>query len=234
MCGRYTNTLGPEEIVKHFRVELPGESGTGRFNIAPTEEVLAVVSPYGQPQARLLHWGLRPAWARGGGPGLINARMETVRSKPSFRWLIPSSSHRALQIADGYFEWLAPEQRGKASRPFFFQVDGGIPFAFAALWCMGEIAGRAIESCVTLTCDSAPNHIASTIHDRMPVILADCGAQRAWLDSRLGASEVLELCEPLPSERLSVRPINPAVNRTGGVEGPELLVAPAPLVSESG
>ncbi len=78
-----------------------------------------------------------------------------------------------------------------------------------------------------LTCDSAPNRVVSAIHNRMPVILADPDAQRAWLSSALGAEEALSLCGALPADRVSSRPANPAVNRVGGVEGPELLVAPA-------
>jgi putative SOS response-associated peptidase YedK len=229
MCGRYTNTLGPEEIVRHFRIEVPGEAGTRRFNVAPTEDVMAIVAPDGQPQIRLLRWGLHPAWARNPprtGASLINARMETVASKPSFRELIPHSSHRALQIADGYFEWLKQERRGLPSRPIFFQVDCGIPFAFAALWKSERIDGRLIESCTTLTCDSSPNRVASAIHDRMPVILADSSTQRAWLDRRLGAQEALALCGALPTGRISATPANPALNRTGGRDGPELLVMP--------
>src|SRR5437660_1121466 len=73
----------------------------------------------------------------------------------------------------------------------------------------------------------APTEEARAIHDRMPVILADENAQRAWLDHALGAEEALELCAALPEERLSAAPANPAVNKPGEQpEGPELLVAP--------
>ena len=62
----------------------------------------------------------------------------------------------------------------------------------------------------------------------MPVILADGDAQLAWLDPDVGAEEALAVCGPLPAERLSARPANPAVNKVqDGVEGPELLHAPA-------
>ena len=86
-----------------------------------------------------------------------------------------------------------------------------------------------MHSVALLTCDSAPNRVAAAIHDRMPVILADREAQQAWLDPALGAEEALELCGALPSERLSARPANPAVNRAGEpeLEGPELLLAPS-------
>ena len=68
----------------------------------------------------------------------------------------------------------------------------------------------------------------AAIHGRMPVILADEAARRAWLDPSLGAEDVLELCGPLGAERVGARPANPAVNRVvGTVEGPELLTMPA-------
>ena len=115
---------------------------------------------------------------------MINARMETVTTKPAYRRLIPRAQRRALQIADGYFEWLKPEKRSEPRQPFFFQVDGGVPFAFAALWTPARVDGEWIHSVALLTCDAAPNRVAAAIHDRMPVILADRDAQQAWLDPR--------------------------------------------------
>jgi putative SOS response-associated peptidase YedK len=231
MCGRYTNTAGPEELNDRFRVPITSDAGTRRFNIAPTEEVLAIVAPHGEPEAQLLRWGLIPHWAKDlkGGAKMINARIETVVSKPAFRELVPKGSRRALQLADGYFEWLKPEKRSEPRQPFFFQVDGGVPFAFAALWTPAKIEGNWIHSVTLLTCDSAPNRIAAPIHDRMPVILADRDAQAAWLDSALGAEEALAVCGALATERLSAHAANPAVNKAGdrGAEGPQLLVAPA-------
>ena len=228
MCGRYANTAGPEELNDRFRVPIASDAGTRRFNIAPTEEVLAIVAPRGEPEARLLRWGLIPPWAQDlrGSAKMINARMETVATRPAYRSLIPKASRRALQIADGYFEWLKPEKRSQPRQPFFFRVDDGIPFAFAALWTPAKIEGHWIESVALLTCDSAPNRIAAAIHDRMPVILADADAQRAWLDPALGAADALELCGALPTGRLCAQPANPAVNKVDAVEGPELLIAP--------
>ncbi len=230
MCGRYTNTTGPEELNDRFRIPIPSE-GTRRFNVAPTEGVLAIVAPKGEEEARVLRWGLIPPWSKDlkGGSKLINARMETVASTPAYRALIPKASRRALQLADGYFEWLKPERRGEPRQPFFFQVDGGIPFAFAALWTPAKVQGEWVQSVSLLTCDSSPNPVAAGIHDRMPVILADRDLQQAWLDPALGVEQALELCGPLPADRLSARPANPAVNKSGEpeLEGPELLSAPA-------
>jgi putative SOS response-associated peptidase YedK len=230
MCGRYTNTAGVQELNDRFTVPISGEAGTRRFNIAPTEEVLAIVSPRGEPEARLLRWGLVPSWADDlkGSYKLINARTETVATTAAYRKLIPRASRRALQLADGYFEWLKPEKDSGPRQPFFFQVDGGIPFAFAALWTPARIDGEWIHSISMLTCDASPNGVARAIHGRMPVILADREAQEAWLDPALGTEEALALCRALPAERLSARPANPALNRPGvAEEGPGLLLAPA-------
>ena len=229
MCGRYTNTAGVEELNDRFNVPISGAAGTRRYNVAPTEEVLAIVAPKGEPEARLLRWGLVPTWAKDlkGAAKMINARIETVTTTPAYRRLVPRGQRRALQIADGYFEWLKPERRGEPRQPFLFRVDGGIPFAFAALWTPAKIGGTWISSVSLLTCDAAPNRIAAAIHDRMPVILADRDVQRAWLDPRLGAEEALELCGPLGESRLSATPANPALNKPAeAVEGPQLLRPP--------
>ena len=230
MCGRYTNTQGPEELNDRFRVPINTTEGTHRYNIAPTENVLAIVAPKGTREARVLRWGLVPHWAGDlkSSAKMINARVESVATRPAYRNLIPKASRRALQIADGYYEWLKPEKRSEPRQPFFFQVDGGVPFAFASLWTPAKIDGEWIASVALLTCDSAPNRIAAPVHDRMPVILADEEAQRAWLDPALATEEALALCGALASERLSARPANPAVNKAGveELEGPELLSAP--------
>jgi putative SOS response-associated peptidase YedK len=233
VCGRYTTTAGPEELNARYRVPFLDARGTRRYNVAPTEEVLTIVAPKkGEPpHAELMRWGLIPSWAKEakGGPLMINARMETVASKAAYRRLIPRGERRALQIADGYFEWLKPERRGEPRQPFHFLLDGGVPFAFAALWTPAKVEGEWVHSISLLTCDSAPNRTAAAIHDRMPVILADREAQLAWLDPEVGAEEALALCGALPTERLSAHPANPAVNKVGDVEseGPELLVAPS-------
>lgn len=67
----------------------------------------------------------------------------SLAQRSPFRTLITKALRRALQVADGYFEWLAPEhqRRGEPHQPFYFQVDGGETFAFAALWMPAKVAG---------------------------------------------------------------------------------------------
>jgi putative SOS response-associated peptidase YedK len=231
MCGRYTNTAGADELNERLRIPIPTSEGTRRYNIAPTEQVLAIVASHGEPQARSLRWGLIPPWASDLkiGAKMINVRMESAAEKAPFSTLISRASRRALQIADGYFEWLAPEhdRRGEPRQPFYFQLQGGEIFAFAALWTPAKIGGEWIHSVALLTCEASANPLAAAIHDRMPVILSGEEAWRAWLDPALDAQDVLELCKALPAELMTARPANPALNHPEPErEGPALLLAP--------
>jgi putative SOS response-associated peptidase YedK len=88
---------------------------TPRYNIAPTQNVLAVrLKPdNGTPEPVWLRWGLVPSWADDAKIGyrLINARADAAASKPSFR---SAFKHRhCLILADGFFEWQATGAKQK-------------------------------------------------------------------------------------------------------------------------
>ncbi len=179
----------------------------------------------------MLRWGLVPRWAKDtkGASRMINARLETVAEKPSFRSLVPKASHRALQIGDGYFEWIKPERPGEPRQPFYFQLEDGEPFAFASLWTSAEIAGERVESVTMLTCDSASNRVVSAIHNRMPVILRDEGRARGLAGPDHRDRRSPRAVRPAPASRMKVRPVTSAVNRVGaGAEGPAMLAPPEP------
>ncbi len=220
MCGRYTltTTVGPTVAARFDLTEsLDAPETLGRFNVCPTEDIL-VVTGGGQRVAR---WGLVPPWAKavGDGPLLINARSETVAEKKAFARLLVRPERRCLVVADGWYEWLRPEKKGEPRVPFHYRVDGGELFAFAGLWDVQKIAGEWVVSATLLT--GPPNEVAAHVHDRMPCVLGDRDAEAAWLDG--AETDVLEV---LASDRTSVAPANPAVNKAG-VEGPELLSVPA-------
>ena len=226
---------GPDGLGKTFGVEAGGNLPRPTWSIRPTDDVLAVVAPQGTPELRTLRWGLVPKTAKTlKGPPKINARLESVTSVFDFRYLIERSSHRALQLADGYYEWLKPEHRHAPPQPFHFTVDDGAPFAFAALWTVNDhLAEEPIQSVTLLTCDPGANKIASAIHDRMPVILADAEAQQTWLDPSASTEEALAVCGALPEARLRAQAANPLLNTaTAKDDGPRLLSAPS-VVSEA-
>lgn len=230
MCGRYTNTLSRGDLEEHFRTNIPSEIGTRRYNIAPTEDVLAIVAAKdGRPEARVLRWGLTPWWSKDlkGAAKMINARVETLTSKPAFRDLVGEASGRALIVADGWYEWLRPEDKRQPRQPMRFTVDDGGPFAFAGLWTHAKIEGERIETATIITCSVAGNPIAAAIHDRMPAVLADRDAQAAWLSDAVNAAAAISLCGPLAPGRTRVAPANPRMNKSGlEDEGPDLLTAP--------
>ncbi len=233
VCGRYTNTLDPSRLQERFGVRFPAE-GSQRFNVAPTEPVLAVVRGENGLQARVLRWGLVPWWAKDlkGAARMINARIETVERKPAFRELLAGArvraGGRALICADGWFEWLKAEDPRQPRQPFLFSVDGGAAFAFAGLWARSRIDGRTVETSTILTRSAADNQRAARIHDRMPVVVSDRDGEAAWLSEDVDAADALAALSPLAPERLQVTAANPRVNRSGlEQEGPDLLVGPA-------
>jgi putative SOS response-associated peptidase YedK len=229
MCGRYTNTAKPGELEQRFGVKVPFGEGTGRYNIAPTEHVVAIVAADdGEHVAREMRWGLMPHWADDarGAYKMINARSETVDRKSPFSRLIATAAHRALLPADGFYEWLRSEDRKQRPQPFRLTVDGGALFALAGLWLPARVDGERIGTVTILT--TVANGVVGRLHDRMPVIFSDRASELAWLDRRLDGAAAKALCVPLADERMQAVPANPAVNKTSkdAVEGPELLRAP--------
>jgi putative SOS response-associated peptidase YedK len=174
-----------------------------------------------------MRWGLIPRWARDGkiAHKMINARSESADRNGTYRQLLASADRRALLLADGFYEWLASEDRRRPRAPFRFTLDDGAPFAFAGLWTPGRLDGEPVESATILT--TAANAVVAPVHDRMPVILAGPDAEAAWLSPELDAAAAKALCVPLAAERMVAAPANPLVNKPGGDEGPELLVAAA-------
>jgi putative SOS response-associated peptidase YedK len=228
MCGRFTETkVDPGLIAHRFGVlesAVPAET-LGRFNVCPTEQVLAVC---GGGEARGMRWGLVPPWARKlrAGPEPINARAETLRDKRLFAPLVARADRRCLVVADGWYEWLRPERPRGERVPFRYTVDGGALFAFAGLWDENRVDGERLASVTVLT--TAANAVCAPVHDRMPCVLESAEAEAAWLSPDVDADAALELLRTLDAPRTAAAPANPAVNRAG-VEGSELLtVPPAP------
>lgn len=121
MCGRFTLTASRRALLEAFRWVEEAPAPAPRYNICPTQPVLALVEDApGRPQWRWLRWGLIPAWARevGKGPPLINARCETVDRQPAFRGLF--RHRRCLIPADGFYEWQAVP--GRPKQPWYFRV----------------------------------------------------------------------------------------------------------------
>jgi putative SOS response-associated peptidase YedK len=257
MCGRYASARKRIELLEEFRVERDRVAEPLRpdYNVAPTKAVYAVVTRGASPseappdsapaeaagsadvarELRVVRWGLVPFWAKDPSIGsrLINARAETVASKPAFRRAF--TRRRCLLPADGYYEWQRPDGtesdtpggKGKgAKQPYYiFREDGG-PLAFAGLYelwhdsSLPEDHERAWLWTATIITTSAPDELGR-IHERMPMVIQPDRWQD-WLDPAANdPADLIALLAPAASIGLTSYPVSTAVNSVRN-NGPEL------------
>lgn len=215
MCGRYTLKTPRDQILERFHIarDLLPQDLLGRYNIAPSQLVAAVrIGSGGVRELVPLRWGLVPPWAKEEKTGysMINARAESVATKPAFRDAF--RRRRCLIPADGFYEWqLRPGS--KLKQPWYFQLKDGEPFAFAGLWERWEPrsgrAGEPVESCTILVTDA--NELVHPIHDRMPVILDPVGCE-TWLDPGYDSSALQALLKPYPAHAMTAWKVGTRVN----------------------
>lgn len=205
MCGRFSLKTPAGELAKMFGARKAPQAPP-RYNVAPSQEVLAVTNAEGERELAPLLWGLIPSWSREP-KGFINARAETVMEKPSFR---DSFKRRPCLIpADGYYEW-RKQGRGGVKQPYYFRLQGGRVFAFAGIWDEWTAEGVAVPSCAIIT--TAPNEVARAVHDRMPVILREEDYD-LWLDADPAKQELrLGLLRPYTAAEMDYYPVSTAVN----------------------
>jgi putative SOS response-associated peptidase YedK len=210
MCGRYRLSRRKEMIEEYFSTVSGEDDWNPRYNIAPTQPVPVIRQNPKEPRRELslLRWGLIPSWAKDSSIGAqtINARTETANTKPAFRDAL--KSRRCLIPADGFYEW---QRRDKAKQPYCFEVNDGELFAFAGLWDRWKDPnGQWIKSCSILT--TTPNAVASSVHDRMPVIL-DPDNYDLWLDPGMTNVEaVSEMLKPYDARQMRCYPISTRIN----------------------
>lgn len=205
MCGRYTLVHSKEALEQAFGAAFP--EGQESYNIVPSQKVLAAASSTEQTKAGWLQWGLIPSWAddKKIGHKMINARAESVDTKPAFRRLL--ERRRCLVIADGFYEW---DREGGTKQPYRITVDNEELFAFAGLWDRWEGEEETITSCTIITTEA--NDLMQSIHHRMPVIL-DEEARKTWLDPHETDKQVLKsLLQPFDDSRMTMYPVSNEVN----------------------
>jgi putative SOS response-associated peptidase YedK len=166
----------------------------------------------------VLKWGLVPSWAKDPtiGNRLINARAETAAQKPSFRAAF--QRRRCVILADGFYEWRTMRD-GKV--PYFITSMQRGPLAMAGLWERWQGAGgEEIETCTILT--TAANRLLTSLHGRMPIILAPAACRR-WLGPDADVPDAAHLLlGATENERLEYWPVSRAVNNPRN-DGPELI-----------
>ncbi len=233
MCGRFVSASSPERIAEYFGAAFEGETLGESFNVAPTNDIYAVVAgPDGKPRLEVFHWGLIPVWAKEIKVGykMINARSETLMNKPAYKGVFKKS--RCIIPMDGFYEWQAGAPGGPvtksgkpAKQPMYINRLDGEPLAVAGLWSAwrdpaGDPAADWLHSATVVT--TSANGTMSPIHDRMPVILPQ-SAWEDWLDPENQDLESLSgLLLPASDSLLTVRAVSTEVNNVRN-KGSELI-----------
>jgi putative SOS response-associated peptidase YedK len=219
MCGRFNLRTNPTSFEGFFRAAAPAEGRQLllRYNIAPTQPVLAIRENDGRREAVSLLWGLIPSWSRDPkiGSKLINARSETAAEKPSFRAAF--KRRRCLIPASGFYEW---DQHTQPKQPYHITPARSELMAFAGLWEHWSPHGEEpLETCTILT--TSANGTLTPIHERMPVILAPEEFD-AWLKADTSTAKLQSLLAPATDDFLELTPISTTVNNVRHT-GPECI-----------
>lgn len=217
MCGRFT--LGEiKELVTRFSIDHPlADMPKPRYNISPGQNVPIVVEE-GSRSLIIMRWGLVPSWAKDPriGNRMINARSESAADKPAFRSAM--KARRCIVPTTGFYEW---KKGSDGKRPYIARLKDERLFGMAGLYGKWKSPqGSEMLSFTILT--TTANHLMSSIHERMPVIL-DRQDEGVWLEQGpLDADELERIFTPFPSERMEAYEVSTRVN-DASVEGEDLI-----------
>jgi putative SOS response-associated peptidase YedK len=183
MCSRFTQSYTWRELVELYRLTHPARNLQPRYNIAPTKQIDVVRLAETGPELVPMRWGLIPSWWKKTAkevPSTFNARAETVAQKPMFRSAFKHT--RCIVPASGYYEWRAIE---KSKQPYFISAADGAVLSIAGLWDQWKEpeTGEPVLSAILIV--TAANNFTRSIHDRMPVLLAQRDLD-AWLTGKAG------------------------------------------------
>ena len=222
MCGRFFRHSPREELAAAFQADPTGLELGPSYNVAPGQSVLIVrhAPSLGRRVLDTAAWGLVPHFAKdtSGAYRCINARAETVDTKPSYRSAF--SKRRCLLIADGFFEWRA---EGRRKLPYAIALKTRKPFAIAGLWetWRDPTTDQKLQTCALVTTDA--NELVASIHNRMPVIL-DPDQCSTWLGEgpTTAPGALKSILRPFPPDEMLMWPVSPQLN-TPRFDEPELL-----------
>jgi putative SOS response-associated peptidase YedK len=231
MCGRFTHLFTWRQLYELLALHGIECAIPSRYNVAPTQSAPVVTSDdeNGFNILQQLQWGLVPSWADDPkiGSSLINARGETVATKPAFRSAF--KHRRCIVPISGFYEW-KPIPGSKIKQPLYITpTDQGDIWLLAGVWERWKGPdGVPLQTFTILT--TAANEAMAKIHDRMPVILDPADAQ-VWLHHPTAAAgtddPTLNLSiTQYPAERMLFTPVSRQVNSPRN-DGPEC-VQPVP------
>ncbi len=211
MCGRYALTKQPTDELNRIGItdarDLPLS-----YNVAPGQHIPVVLHEPERNMRRALRgleWGLIAPWTKEKAKAhrMINARGETLDSKPSFKG---AARHRRCLIpADGFYEWARSSDGTKT--PHHIRMKDSRVFFFAGIWESWDGPNEeAIDSCAIITTE--PNPLMKRIHTRMPVIMEGDNALK-WIDPATQSLKPLSpLLVPFDESEMVAFPVSTRVN----------------------
>ena len=173
MCGRFTQKSERKIIADEFYVQQFLEEPSISYNVAPGQKAGIIIRNNGNNTYDKYKWGLIPPWAKDPSIGnkMINARGETLLSKPSFKR--PFLNKRCVIPVNGFFEW---KKEGKYNVPYYIFHKSDKPFALAGLWDewtnpkADDNKNQTIRTFTIITIDSLGSF--KDIHSRIPAIIS--------------------------------------------------------------
>jgi putative SOS response-associated peptidase YedK len=214
MCGRYT-LVTASNLYDRFSAEDLGNNPDmmSDYNVAPGR-IMPVVTRNSPNKLVMMKWGLVPFWAKDPKIGykMINARADSLTTKPSFRNAF--KKQRCLVPASGFYEWkesdTKTEKGTKQKIPYYIKIKDQGLFAFAGLYDVWKDAeGKEIQTYTIIT--TKPNSLVDKIHDRMPVIVAEDN-ESIWLDGSTDENALKELLQPFSAKKMEAYPVSSDVN----------------------
>lgn len=204
------------QLKLEFEFELEPELVGAKYYVSGFEFPKMPVITNKQPdRLQEFTWGLVPSWVKSPNEAMeirahtLNARSDTVFTKPSFRNAI--IKQRCLVPADGFYEWR--EVAGK-KYPYFIYLKDKEIFSFAGIWeeWVDCSTGEVLKTYSILTTDANP--LMEQIHNikkRMPVILPK-EKELDWLKDGLSKEEIGSLTKPFDGSLMSAHPISKLIN----------------------
>lgn len=219
MCGRFVQLPLFDRSQAPWPELADALSGlTAKYNLCPSQRAAVVMSDDGALEVRKLRWGMVPPWARDlrSSYSTINARVETVAEKPTFRaaWKAP---RRCLVPMQGWYEWRDEIQGGKSvKQPFYAHAADNATLWAAGLWePRHDFQPEDEAGSVTLVTHDAPEKF--DLHDRVPFFLHPDQAAE-WMTASTDDAMAMLLAAPFPElqiDRVS-RQVNSSRNNFGG------------------
>ena len=183
-----------------------------RYNIAPGQAAVVVVSRAGERQLELMKWGFVPPGAKDMN-SIFRYKTYSVRSEQVFEKNLFKEAirhRRCLVPASGFYEW---HRADGVKKPYYIQLNDQKPFSLAGIysdWVDKDGKQQSLYSVIT----TEANQEMSAVSERMPLILQPQD-EADWLDdTKTEAGMVYDLMRPYSDDTLLIHEVSDVVNGT--------------------